>query len=88
LPFELASKIFTNCLPLRRRVRPRRNQAPLHLSQVCSRWRAIALATPQLWTSIYLELFDDHQAPVEEDSTASLLDLWFARAGGHPLSIS
>ncbi|KAJ7138570.1 hypothetical protein C8R46DRAFT_609649 [Mycena filopes] len=98
LPFELASKIFIDCLPLRRRVRPRRNRAPLHLTQVCSRWRSIALATPQLWTSIHLELsygsssFDGIATLFGDDpvdaSTASLLELWFARAGGHALSIS
>ncbi|KAJ7729940.1 hypothetical protein B0H16DRAFT_1893722 [Mycena metata] len=101
LPYELTSKIFIDCLPLRRRVRPRRRQAPLQIAQVCGHWRAVALATPELWSSIYLEfsygstsfdgiptLFGEDNPDLIEDYTATLLELWFTRAAGHPLSIT
>ncbi|KAJ7021539.1 hypothetical protein C8F04DRAFT_1402849 [Mycena alexandri] len=100
LPFELTSKIFVFCLPIRGRVRPHRKLAPLLLAQICGRWRAVALETPQLWRSIHLEfsqasaydsiplLFGLPGATAVEDQTPALLDLWFTRAGGHSLSIS
>ncbi|KAJ7343718.1 hypothetical protein DFH08DRAFT_781251 [Mycena albidolilacea] len=100
LPFELISGIFIACLPLNRRVRPHRNRAPLNLASICRQWRAVALATPQLWTSVYLNfcgrdaydgipiLFGQTLSEPLEDLTASLIDLWFTRAAGHPLSIS
>ncbi|KAF7336269.1 hypothetical protein MVEN_02175200 [Mycena venus] len=74
---------------------------PLLVAQICSYWRAVALATPELWTSIYLEfpqvaaaydgfpmLFGVPGAEPIEDHTAALLELWFNRAAGYPLSIS
>ncbi|KAJ6548646.1 hypothetical protein B0H19DRAFT_1299525 [Mycena capillaripes] len=100
LPYELTSSIFNYCLPLRRRVQPHRNRAPLHLAQICSQWRAVALGTPHLWSSIYLEFYENRaydgipvllgelDANSSEDHTPALLDLWFTRAAGYPLSIS
>ncbi|KAF7354354.1 F-box domain-containing protein [Mycena venus] len=100
LPYELISHIFIYCLPLRRRVRPHWNRAPLNLASICSQWRAVAIATPELWTSIYLVfdgrdaydgiplLFSLPDAEPLDDHTAALMDLWFSRTAGHPLSIS
>ncbi|KAF7335031.1 hypothetical protein MVEN_02253300 [Mycena venus] len=104
LPFELISQIFVACLPLRRRVRPHRRRAPLNLASICSQWRAIAIATPELWASVYLEFHDivaydgiqtllgfTEPGPLQEpfqDNTAALIHLWFTRAAGHTLSIS
>ncbi|KAJ6492218.1 hypothetical protein C8R45DRAFT_867655, partial [Mycena sanguinolenta] len=99
LPFELTSEIFILCLPFRRRIRPHRNRAPLNLACICSQWRAVALATPQLWTSISLDftatsydgvprLFDDVEVEPAEDPCVALMHVWFARAAGHRLSIS
>ncbi|KAK7036249.1 F-box domain-containing protein [Favolaschia claudopus] len=96
LPFELISLIFIFCLPLRRRVCPHPHKAPLNLASVCTQWREAALGIPELWTSMFLqvdepfdgvaELFDssfDKQHPF-----VALMNLWFARTSGHPLSIS
>ncbi|KII85589.1 hypothetical protein PLICRDRAFT_116074, partial [Plicaturopsis crispa FD-325 SS-3] len=47
VPAELLSEIFSFCLPLV--VTPAVDTAPLLLTLVCRKWRAIALATPQLW---------------------------------------
>ncbi|KAJ7033925.1 hypothetical protein C8F04DRAFT_1395774 [Mycena alexandri] len=100
LPFELTSKIFVLCLPIRGRVRPHGKLAPLLLAQICTQWRAVALKTPQLWRSIHLEfsqtyvsdsiplLFGSPGAVAAEDQSPALLDLWFTRAGVHALSVS
>ncbi|KAJ7818783.1 hypothetical protein B0H14DRAFT_2456091 [Mycena olivaceomarginata] len=99
LPFELHAEIFLSCLPLDGRVRPSPTEAPLALAQVCRHWRAIALAIPQLWSSIFFEfprgsqyeglsfLFGYETAPVVDPTTA-LVKLWFSRCEGYPLSIT
>lgn len=99
LPFELRSKIFLLCLPLDGRVRPSPLTAPLLLAQVCTRWRAVALATPRLWSSIFFEFpnstphhglsiqFEDEIDPIVDPTTA-LVDLWFGRCSGFPLSVT
>ncbi|KAJ7776602.1 hypothetical protein DFH07DRAFT_693797, partial [Mycena maculata] len=57
---ELITEIFVHCLPTPASatgacffrphfVRPSVKDAPLLLCQICRRWRAIALTTPQLW---------------------------------------
>ncbi|KAJ6507575.1 hypothetical protein DFH09DRAFT_277392, partial [Mycena vulgaris] len=100
LPYELASKIFIDTLPLHRRVRPGRKRAPLQLAQVCSQWRAVALGTPELWSSIYLEfptggpydglpiLFGLPDAEPVVDHTGELLELWLTRAANHTVSVT
>ncbi|KAJ6454377.1 hypothetical protein C8R45DRAFT_1189527 [Mycena sanguinolenta] len=97
LPVELHSKIFCFCLACDGRVRPSPTAAPLLLAQVCSHWRAIALATPQLWSSIFFEFSPDppytelaslYGDELPMDSTTALVDLWFTRASGYSLSIT
>ncbi|KAK7042696.1 F-box domain-containing protein [Favolaschia claudopus] len=100
LPFELISLVFILCLPIRRRVRPHPDHPPLSLAGVCSRWRAIALAIPELWTSMLIEfnelvlyeeisrLFDPSLATPPVHPTALLMNAWFARSAGYPLSVS
>ncbi|KAF8146128.1 hypothetical protein K438DRAFT_2028424 [Mycena galopus ATCC 62051] len=95
LPFELYSKIFLLCLPLDGRVRPSSKSAPLLLAQICSRWRAIALATRELWSSVCLEspCFSDDPPPLIDSlpivvPTTSLVDLWFTRSRDCHLSIT
>ncbi|KAJ6566281.1 hypothetical protein B0H19DRAFT_1257534 [Mycena capillaripes] len=100
LPYELISEIFILCLPLHRRVRPGRKRAPLLLAQICGHWRSIALATPELWRSIYLEfpidfpydgistLFGIRDLEPVPDHTCALFALWITRAAGQSLSIT
>ncbi|KAF7328379.1 F-box domain-containing protein [Mycena venus] len=99
IPYELTFKIFLLCLPRYGRVRPTGETAPLLLAQICSHWRAVALSIPQLWTSIFLHfdrrvqydgissLFGVHPYPLP-DTIVALVDLWFTRAAGFPLSIT
>ncbi|KAL0566120.1 hypothetical protein V5O48_015898 [Marasmius crinis-equi] len=52
----------------------------LALSQVCSRWRAIARASPRLWSSISVEITE---LPLGIDA---VLELYFTYADSHPLN--
>ena len=59
------------------------------LSSVCSDWRKIVVGTPQLWSSIAIDMPPISHMP---DSTllrlATFIDEWLARSGQLPLYIS
>ncbi|KAJ7777135.1 hypothetical protein B0H16DRAFT_948840 [Mycena metata] len=78
LPNELTSEIFINCLSPGR-VMPTPLAPPLLLAQVCSQWRAIALALPELWSRVRPRRLSPN--------TVQLLNLWLHRAGTLPISI-
>ena len=80
LPTELLAEIFTLCLSENwhdRRFDVR--QAPLLLSNICKRWREIALSTPFLWSTL---IFDSNKA-----SPVALARTWLARSATVPLYI-
>ncbi|KAJ7126806.1 hypothetical protein C8R44DRAFT_851290 [Mycena epipterygia] len=82
LPMELTSEIFMHCAPSTPRA-PSSSDAPLLLARVCSQWRNIAIATPQLWSTFFL-FADDPWTQAHE----SLLNCWLSRSRHDPLSIS
>ncbi|KAJ7112669.1 hypothetical protein C8R44DRAFT_932586 [Mycena epipterygia] len=97
-PVRAHCKIFVYCLPAHRRVRPDRSRAPPQLTQICGHWRAVALATPELWSSLLLKfqpngyagiptMFNSEAEPLP-DNTCDLFNLWLTRAAGYPLSIT
>ncbi|CAA7268057.1 unnamed protein product [Cyclocybe aegerita] len=58
---------------------------PLALCHTCSRWRIVALNTPELWTDVVL-LYTKATDPYR---TMSVVEEWFARAGStKPLSLT
>jgi hypothetical protein len=63
----------------------RPNQAPLQVAQICGHWRAIALATPELWSSVLLEFRENNYSG---DDIYDFFNLWLTRAGDYPLSIT
>ncbi|KAJ6544612.1 hypothetical protein DFH09DRAFT_1321815 [Mycena vulgaris] len=77
LPVEISSDIFMRYIdtPI-----PHLNRAPLLFLNVCRLWSKIAISTPSLWTSIHTEY--------PGDNFVKLMDVWLARAGNAPLSIS
>ncbi|KAJ7763061.1 hypothetical protein B0H16DRAFT_1688066 [Mycena metata] len=81
---EIVSHILVACLPGHRRTRPSSRKVPLTLVQICSRWRSIALATPELWASPDLHLTYRSTAK----GLLPLLDTWILRAKRHPLSLT
>ncbi|KAF7294263.1 F-box domain-containing protein [Mycena chlorophos] len=85
LPHEIISEIFIHCLEASEshpdwpnsdpRTRP-----PWLFAQICSTWREIALATPELWNRMSLCL--DF-----EGSSTNILDTFAARARAVPLDL-
>ncbi|KAK6974567.1 hypothetical protein R3P38DRAFT_597114 [Favolaschia claudopus] len=81
LPLEIASEIFTHCIP------PygadyARPSYPLLLLNICSFWTQIALATPKLWANLYLRI----PAPVMiTPDFIHHLTRWLARSQSFPL---
>lgn len=57
-------------------------EGPLVLAQVCSAWRRIAVATPQLWTTIRL-IYNEYNV-----SQRALVRMWIQRSGGLPLTVA
>ncbi|TFK28612.1 hypothetical protein FA15DRAFT_691676 [Coprinopsis marcescibilis] len=96
LPFETLGEIFKNCLPQKLvGFQPDAHTAPLLLTHVCSRWRAIAHSTPELWTSLSLETPWHHWTPDVKDKhvrmfvtrTSEQSATWLDRADTLPLSL-
>ncbi|KAF9463462.1 hypothetical protein BDZ94DRAFT_1122391, partial [Collybia nuda] len=56
LPTEILGEIFLYCLPEARYRTASRNQAPLLLGQICSRWRGIALGMSKLWEEFTMHI--------------------------------
>ncbi|KAG1777016.1 hypothetical protein EV702DRAFT_1028551 [Suillus placidus] len=84
LPTEILQQIFKSCLPNDRYVVPHILSAPLLLCQICRRWRDIALATPELWSSI-----DVHDWGVwTADVYTAMVARWLAAARNRQLAVS
>ncbi|KAJ7493412.1 hypothetical protein B0H11DRAFT_2006298 [Mycena galericulata] len=99
LPPELTSEIFLHCLPDDTKfILPEPASAPLLLCRICRQWRRIALATPGLWASLYIDLawfFPEYPGlpgptslpgPADIDLGAFFRD-WLSNARGMPLSL-
>ncbi|KZT21295.1 hypothetical protein NEOLEDRAFT_761402 [Neolentinus lepideus HHB14362 ss-1] len=56
VPVELMSSIFLLTLDNATLVTSDVRSTPLNISQVCQYWRGIALAVPQLWSSLSMDL--------------------------------
>nr|GAT57138.1 predicted protein [Mycena chlorophos] len=90
-PNEITSAIFVACLPGHGRVRPSAHRAPLLVAQICRQWRAVALATTELWCSLDVEL---RRGPrrrgvgVMLPGNQKLIETWASRAGARPLSLT
>ncbi|KII95967.1 hypothetical protein PLICRDRAFT_234417 [Plicaturopsis crispa FD-325 SS-3] len=74
-PSELLSHILIECLP---DDVSDIHAAVLRLGSVCRRWWAVALSTPQLWTSVY---------PGNRSARFASANVWIQRSGSLPLSL-
>ncbi|PPQ70715.1 hypothetical protein CVT24_000831 [Panaeolus cyanescens] len=60
LPDDILAEIFVFCLPSDRNPVPFHLDAPLVLSLVCRKWRAISQSTPKLWARLHVTIpFND-----------------------------
>ncbi|KAJ6504723.1 hypothetical protein C8R47DRAFT_156240 [Mycena vitilis] len=88
LPSDVIREIFMACVPSEENPVLSIQTAPLLLGRICSQWRAIALSTPRLWSSIHIAEPQDSLPPHVRDGCLQLVKVWLARSGGLPLSIS
>ncbi|KAJ7661953.1 hypothetical protein DFH06DRAFT_1191116 [Mycena polygramma] len=81
LPSEIISEIFVHFLPPYPDCPPLKgNESPTCLTQICHKWREIALATPTLWRAIPTSVFFFQRR-------RHIVDLWVKRSRCCPLSI-
>ncbi|KAJ7450024.1 hypothetical protein B0H11DRAFT_324527 [Mycena galericulata] len=79
LPLEIASEIFSQCIPSRAMTGA--DHVPMLFLNVCNAWANIALSTPGLWARIHL---DDEKC----SDLPNLLETWLQRAGNRAFSIT
>ncbi|KAF7366354.1 F-box domain-containing protein [Mycena sanguinolenta] len=88
LPNEIVSEIFIHFLATYSRFHsPIRRSILTPLTEICRKWREIALATPALWSGI---AFCDSDIPTSlrhRTSCSSPISEWLRRSSSHPLSI-
>ncbi|KAG1848496.1 hypothetical protein DFJ58DRAFT_465771 [Suillus subalutaceus] len=92
LPTEILSEIFLYCLPEDEHLVNASKQAPMLLTNICRRWREIAVGMPRLWCSLQVEFWYPYwqmRASAHERWQARALgyDSWLKRSGGRPLSL-
>ncbi|KAJ7608712.1 hypothetical protein FB45DRAFT_845849 [Roridomyces roridus] len=89
LPPEILTQIFLFSLPSMEEARRMEwdqslQKSPWVLCHVCSRWRAVALASPALWTLILVQ-------PVKDDDgdpcSVAMIEAQISRSGNSPLDI-
>jgi hypothetical protein len=79
-PPEIASHIFMQYSPPSERFDRPHKTSPLYLGAVCQKWRQLAWATPQLWSSFHIRVTSHpHQAQF-------ILE-WLDRSASLPLTI-
>ncbi|KAF7294264.1 F-box domain-containing protein [Mycena chlorophos] len=98
LPAELLAEIFLHVLPTKMTIDDlhlglRWGPVPLILSQICRRWREVALGVPRLWVDVALCIVDNcgqrnHNALSRAAVSAQRLELHATRAGGRLLRLA
>ncbi|KAF8892313.1 hypothetical protein CPB84DRAFT_1711062 [Gymnopilus junonius] len=78
LPAEIMGEIFVACLDTEIRPVP----LPFVLCRVCTAWRAIARATPALWSKLFIH------KPMRFEALTKFATRWFSLSGELPLSLS
>ncbi|KAK7018403.1 F-box domain-containing protein [Favolaschia claudopus] len=87
LPTEIIAEIFEKFVPDYPECRPHTaTSSPNSLTQICGRWRQIALSMPYLWRAIGIEIEDD-DSDCSMAQKLEVLETWLLRSGVCPLSI-
>ena len=101
LPIDILQKIFVACLPTAHNAVMSRWEPPILLTHICSSWRNVAHATPQLWRSIHIAVpchrsgsysveyrnFSPSQVEHINRRSEAVLE-WLSRSAAYPLDIS
>ena len=101
LPIDVLQEIFFACLPTTHNAVMSRWEPPILLTQICSFWRNVAHATPQLWKSIHIALpchksgTNSCEYPYFSSTLVEHIDRrseaileWLSRSAAYPLDIS
>ncbi|KAL0581934.1 hypothetical protein V5O48_000164 [Marasmius crinis-equi] len=85
IPDEIWSEIFSRCVcdgEYSLSANDKVIKAPtLYTSQVCSRWRRIIYAIPEVWSSFHIDLYSIKR------NISPLIDLYLGRSGKSPLQV-
>ncbi|KAF7367570.1 F-box domain-containing protein [Mycena sanguinolenta] len=86
LPNEIVAEIFTHYIPIypwgpRTPFTGPETESPTLLTQICRKWRGIALETANLWRAISLPDLN-----LSETKQAALSDAWLSRSRACPIS--
>ncbi|KAF5373092.1 hypothetical protein D9758_001561 [Tetrapyrgos nigripes] len=90
LPAEILQHIFQDCLEPFPTISTQ--ESPFLLTRICSRWRSVAVATPELWAAIHVFMpqavhaLEPHGAKC--DAIREGVQYFLSRSGTLPLSIS
>lgn len=88
LPREILAERFwismAEATPAEMPVQMWRRAAPLLPCSVCSSWRELALAMPELWSSVGIIIRNPDMDPL---ATADVINTWLERSGTLPLTL-
>ncbi|KAG1747974.1 uncharacterized protein EDB91DRAFT_52462 [Suillus paluster] len=82
LPTEVLSQVFDQCIPNVDCLYPSRLEAPMLLTEICRRWREVAVGLPSLWCRLCVVDDGDWQR------AAVFYESWLKRSRGCPLSLA
>ncbi|KAJ7153644.1 hypothetical protein C8R46DRAFT_1119459 [Mycena filopes] len=85
LPDDVVAEVFRATLPSHHNSIMSKEESPLLLCQVSQAWRALAVSTPRLWTSMHVVAPPTASRLHQLNNT---VELWLSRSGILPLSIS
>lgn len=93
LPPEILQIIFVWCLSQNRNAVMHASEAPVLLGRICSEWRRISLATPELWASLHIvppnvNFSNPTSSTARFQRKRDLISMWLGRSGACPLSVS
>ncbi|KAJ7685699.1 hypothetical protein DFH06DRAFT_1463673 [Mycena polygramma] len=95
LPPEILAEIFLYCLPEAHESMspsgapsPSLTTAPLLLCVICRRWRDVAVTTPALWRSLYIDFDSMSTKGVCRRGMVEMHQTWLSRAGTTLLLLS
>jgi hypothetical protein len=84
VPDQILQEIFRHCLPDTPYVVPGARSAPLVLTHVCRRWRAVVQGTSELWSSIALR----DRGVWNSELEVEMMTRWLDRSRARPVRMS